>query len=185
MPDQYKNFQELFANETEGVDYKIETEDRGTDFAIIGIHGGEIEPNTEKVVRAIAGTDLSFYIFLGNAEHQHITSIHFDEKRCIDLVSKSKKVISIHGKKGDGEFVMLGGLDDDLISGATQALQEAGFEIDPTASNVTGTEPSNICNRCLSGKGLQVEMSKGLRDSLAQDDSRMERFTQIIRNLIQ
>ncbi len=185
MPDRYKSFQELSASEMESVDSKIETEDRGTDFSIVGIHGGEIEPGTEEVVRAIAGANISFYIFLGNTEHQHITSIHFDEERCVDLVSRSKKVISIHGKKGDGEFVMLGGLDDDLISRATHMLREAGFEIDPSASNVTGTEPSNICNRCSSGKGLQIEMSRGLRDSLVQDSAKMENFARIIRDLIQ
>lgn len=184
MSEKYRNFQELESGIEKNPDYKIELHDRGTDFVIMGIHGGEIEPGTEEVVRAIAGSDISSYLFLGADRSQHITSTHFDEESCIDLLSKSKKAISIHGKKGMDEFVMLGGLDDGLISKAEQALQENGFKIIPTADGVAGIEPTNICNRGSSGKGLQIEMSRGLRDSLVQDSAKMESFAQIIRSLI-
>ncbi|MDP1689595.1 MAG: poly-gamma-glutamate hydrolase family protein [bacterium] len=180
MAEVYENFQELSEKET---GYSIECEDRSTDFAIVGIHGGQIEPGSEEVVRAIAGTDLSFYLFLGNESRQHITSTHFDEKDCLDLISKSKKVISIHGEKGSEEFVMLGGLDKDLIAKAERGLTDAEFTVIPPASNVRGNEENNLCNRCTSGKGLQIEMSRGLRDSLVQDQARMNAFAQIIRNL--
>lgn len=183
MAEKYKNFRELSTESMGNANYKIELQDRGTDFVIVGIHGWQIEPGTENVVRAIAGSDISSYLFLGSDSTQHITSHNFDESSCIDLLSRSKKTISIHGKKGSDEFVILGGLDTELISKAEQALQESGFKVIPTTDTVAGIEPSNICNKGSSGKGLQIEMSRELRDSLVQDQSRMMTFAQIIRNL--
>lgn len=136
------------------------------------------------MVRAISGSDLSYYLFLGSERTQHITSTHFDEENCINLVSKSKNVISIHGKKGPEEFIMLGGLDSDLISKIGLALRAAGFAVLPTAGGVGGIEPNNICNKGSSGKGLQLELSRGLRDALVQDPEKMKFFAQIIRSLI-
>lgn len=122
--------------------------------------------------------------FLGSERTQHITSIHFDEEQCNKLLSHAKNIISIHGKKGAESFVMLGGLDSDLISSAEKAFVLAGFAVRPPESNVTGTEPHNVCNRGTSGKGLQIEMSRGLRDSLVQDPERMETFSKAIRSII-
>ena len=182
--DIYRNFRELPAQKLEGFDYKIDFEDRGTDSVVIGIHGGQIEPGTEEVVRAISGSDLSYYLFLGGERTQHITSTRFDEKNCVNLVSKSKNVISIHGKTGSEEFVMLGGLDSDLISKAEPALKEAGFAVLLATDGVGGIESNNICNRGSSGKGLQLELSRGLRDLFVQDPEKMKFFAQIIRGLI-
>lgn len=181
MIDAYVNFQDLAAHEKEGSDYLIEYEDRGTDIAILGIHGGEIEPDTEVVARSLAGEDLSYYLFLGNAERLHLTSIHFDEPLCLALVGKSRSAISIHGKSGDGEFMMLGGLDDTLIRTASLHLLAAGFELKSTEQGVLGTELQNICNKGASGKGLQIEMSRELRTSLAGNEARMVSFCGAIR----
>lgn len=183
--DIYKNFRELSTKSPEVFDYKIDFEDRGTDFVVIGIHGGQIEPGTEEIVRSISGSDVSYYLFLGNERTQHITSTHFDEENCLSLVSKSKGVISIHGKKGSEEFVMLGGLDNGLISKTELSLKGAGFVVLPTENNVGGIEPDNICNRGSSGKGLQIEVSRGLRDSLVQDPEKMRHFSQAVRKLVQ
>jgi phage replication-related protein YjqB (UPF0714/DUF867 family) len=183
MSEKYRNFNELSSERREGLDYKIEIHDRGTDFVVLGIHGGEIEPGTEEVVRAIAGEGISSYVFLGSDRTQHITSANFDEPSCLALLAKCKEAISIHGKKGDGEFIMLGGLDSELVSKAEQALREHGFTIIPTTFEAK--QESNICNRASSGKGLQMEMSRALRDSLTTDLEKMSMFVKIIRNLIQ
>jgi phage replication-related protein YjqB (UPF0714/DUF867 family) len=71
MSDTYSNFQELLARETENIDFIIELEDRSSKAVVIGIHGGNIEPGTEPVVRAIAGPDVSYYIFCGKERYQH------------------------------------------------------------------------------------------------------------------
>ena len=63
MPDRYRRFADLAANECLGVDYRIRVEDRGTPFVILAPHGGWIEPGTSEIAEALAGTDLSFYAF--------------------------------------------------------------------------------------------------------------------------
>ncbi len=184
MPDLYQDFAELSAAEVEGTDYRIIVKDRGTSVAVLAIHGGEIEPDTEKVAESLAGLDHSLYIFLGNSEHQHMTSTHFDEPRCINLVAKCTTAISIHGKGGDGEFVILGGLNNELIHRVTSQLRDASFEIKDALNSVAGIKLDNICNKCASGRGLQIEMSRELRRSLVQDPARMASFTQAIRKAI-
>ncbi len=170
MLDKYKNFFELENNEKEGIDFSIEIIDRGNRYAIIAIHGGKIEPATTEIARALAGKDLSFYSFAGNkdteeeSEKLHITSTRFDEPKCLDLVRRSTCAISIHGRFGESDFVMVGGLDDVLITKIMNALQSAGFKTERPAENVNGNSSRNICNKCSSGHGVQLEISRSLRD---------------------
>ena len=182
--DMYSNFQELALGRTEGVDYIIDTENRGTDVAVVGIHGGRIEPGTAEIVRAIAQDDLSYYILIGKQEGQHITSIRFDEDRCMDLIARSRTVVTIHGKKGAEAVVMLGGRDADLISKAEEALKKAGFTVLPTDEALEGDQKENICNKGSSGKGMQVEISRGLREILFHDTARRTRFAQAVRSTL-
>jgi phage replication-related protein YjqB (UPF0714/DUF867 family) len=184
MSDTYLNFAELSSHEKEGEDFRIELEDRGSPVAVVGIHGNQIEPGTEVVVRALAGTDLSYYLFLGNKHVQHITSTHFDEPRCLDLISSGEKVITIHGKAGSGQFVMLGGLDTELTQAVSGRLIESGFMVLPPSTNVAGKDPLNICNRGSSGKGLQIELSKELREAFNQDNALLIRFVGVIRGCL-
>ncbi len=181
--DTYSDFQELLTRETEGVDFTIEIEDRNTDTVIVGIHGGFIEPDTELVVREIAGTDLSYYLFLGKERYQHITSSHFNEERCLHLVSKSKTVISIHGKQGEEAFVMLGGLAEPLIHKASKVLREEGFNVQQPEPDVMGESVGNICNKGITGEGLQIELSRGLRNLFLNDKQQLVIFAKIIREL--
>ncbi len=184
LSDSYSDFDALLARETEGVDFNIELEDRGSEAVVLGIHGGNIEPGTELVVRAIAGGDVSYYLFLGKEQYQHITSAHFNEERCLNLVSRSKYVISIHGKKGAEEFVMLGGLAKDLISRSSAALEQKGFTVLPPEPGVEGILIGNICNKGMTGEGLQIELSRGLRDAFTQSPEKLEAFAEAIRRLV-
>jgi phage replication-related protein YjqB (UPF0714/DUF867 family) len=184
VPDTYRSFIELSTTATADIDYKIDVQDRGTSTVIVGIHGGEIEPHTELIVTAIANPDLSYYLFVGNTVGQHITSTRFDEPRCLDLIARHKTVISIHGKSGPEAFVMLGGLDTQLVESTAKALADGGFEVRVPTAHTAGTESTNICNKGTSGKGLQIEMSRGLRESLLHDPVQMRLFTQSIRQAI-
>ncbi|EHS52160.1 protein of unknown function DUF867, partial [Rhizobium sp. PDO1-076] len=88
----YPSFSELSAREIENVDYQISVVNRDSMVAVIAPHGGHIEPGTSELAQAIAGEDLSMYIFSGlrpGRHHRelHITSTNFDEKRCLDLLS--------------------------------------------------------------------------------------------------
>lgn len=152
MADRYKNFEELAKNEREGADFDIELINRESPCAVIAIHGGNIEPGTTEIARALAGEKYSFYSLVGkNSEEEsevlHITSSHFDEPKCLALVSKSERVISIHGKSGKDEFVMVGGLDAEIIKKISDSLKNAGFEIREATENVNGNLPENICNK--------------------------------------
>ncbi len=180
VPDTYKNFVELSTVAILNTDYKIESEDRGTGTIIVGIHGGEIEPHTELIVRAIADPDLSYYLFMGNTVRQHITSTRFDEPQCLELISRHRTVISIHGKSGPDEFIMLGGLDMALVEATTKALEKERFEVRLPSTGMTGTESFNICNKGASGKGLQIELSRGLRESFLRSPDKLKLFAQTV-----
>lgn len=186
MSDKYKNFLELSIVETEGVDFDIELIDRNSPLAVIAIHGGNIEPGTTEIAKIISGEDLSFYSSIGKKSegenaNLHITSSRFDEPRCLALVSKSEKVISVHGKSGKEGFVMLGGLDEAGIRKISELLASHGFEVREATEGVKGDSPENICNKCSSGKGVQLEISRGLRDKFLDDKDKLAKFCELVK----
>jgi len=187
MADKYKNFKDLAHHEKEDSDFGVELKDRHSAYVVIAIHGGNIEPATTEIARALAGDDFSFYSFTGkkNSEQEsadlHITSSHFDEPRALELVQRSSKVISIHGKSGSEKFIMIGGLDGELIQRIKKALESNNFELDIAPDNVNGDSPENICNKGTSKKGLQLEISRGLRDEFLADKEKLINFCKIIR----
>ena len=188
MSGTYKNFEEIKENETEGVDFQIETNDIKTPCVVIAIHGGRIEPHTTEIARELAGNIFSFYSFQGIKEKNntifHVSSSTFDEPKCLDLVSKSKKVISIHGKHELDDFVMLGGLDYSLIKDIEDVLTNGGFKVLESTKNVMGDSPKNICNKCISGKGVQIEISRGMRERLINDKKELLKFCSVIRECV-
>jgi len=61
----------------------------------------------------------------------------------------------------------IGGTNQELIQIIIQALRSGGF--DATISDtpgLRGIKPENICNRCQTKKGVQIELSRGLRETL-------------------
>lgn len=168
--DTYANFAELSANEVVNVDYKIESKDNGSTVAIIAIHGGGIEAGTTQLAKATSDLgSYNYYSFMGilntGNTRLHITSANFDEKIARDLVAKSNLTLSIHGYSGTGKITYLGGLDTALGKQIQKALTSAGFIVKPSPTEVNGTSLQNIVNRNLRGKGVQLEITKDLRDS--------------------
>ncbi|MFN3348778.1 poly-gamma-glutamate hydrolase family protein [Pseudorhodoplanes sp.] len=191
MADRYANFAALSQHERENFDYLIEVAARDSRVAVIAPHGGFIEPNTTPIARRIAGNDLSFYSFTGLRPgrphaHLHITSHRFDEPRCLDLVARSDIVITVHGMVGidDPWLVYLGGLQTRLRERLRKSLTEAGFAARFDAQRYPGTHPSNICNRGRSGRGVQLELPRHLRDRLAADSGLLGAFSAAIRAAI-
>ncbi|KKQ99663.1 MAG: hypothetical protein UT68_C0001G0058 [Parcubacteria group bacterium GW2011_GWC2_40_10] len=188
MKDTYRNFVELHEIEKEGEDFRIEARDIGSKVCVISIHGGNIEVGTTEIAKQIAGERFSFYSFSGlkkseeESETLHITSSNFDEPQCCDLVFKSEKVLSIHGKGEMEDFVMVGGLDNESMNKVVDALNDSGFRTPQSPENVNGNSPMNICNRCYSKKGVQLEISRGLRNKLLSNESEMLKFCNSIRN---
>lgn len=188
MADRYPDFATLAAAHEQDRDYRITVQDRGTRVAILAPHGGTIEPETASIARAVAGDDLSFYLFealrAGAHGDYHITSHRFDEPRALALVAGADTSIAIHGRKDDGsDTVWLGGRDEILRHAVGDALRAAGFA---SALNTAlpGVHPSNICNRTRSGAGVQLELPRSLRRNLAEDGAMMARFSTALRAAI-
>ena len=166
----YKSFTELSIYEHEGISYQREVKKRRSAFAIIAPHGGGIEPGTSEIAKAIAGTEFSYYTFDGirqkRNERLHITSTLFDEPMCLQIVNDSEVVVAIHGCEGDEEVIYVGGLHDELKTRLINVLLKKGFDARLADVNYAGTQSRNICNRGRLGRGVQFEVSEGLRRSL-------------------
>ena len=188
MADRYPDFATLAAAHDHDRDYRITVQDRGTRVAILAPHGGTIEPETASIARAVAGDDLSFYLFealhAGAHGDYHITSHRFDEPRALALVAGADTSIAIHGRKDDGtDTVWLGGRDEIQRDAVGDALRAAGFGAALNTA-LPGVHPSNICNRTRSGTGVQLELPRSLRRSLSQDATMMARFSTALRAAI-
>jgi phage replication-related protein YjqB (UPF0714/DUF867 family) len=179
MADKYPDFATLARSERAGVDYRVLVRRAGPALAIVAPHGGGIEPGTSEIADAIAASELSFYAFeglkaTGNTD-LHITSTRFDEPMCLSLIGVSKVVLTIHGEHSarDGEGVFVGGLDDELGGRLGTALSAQGFPVgrhkDP---GLQGLEPKNLCNRGQTRRGVQLELSRGLRAQMFSSLSR-------------
>jgi len=171
MRDKYCTFADLADHELEGKDFRIACRLRKSPYAIVAPHGGSIEPGTSQIANAVAGANLSFYAFEGLKPSDngvlHITSTRFDEPRCLALIAEARTVITIHGRDGADQIVFLGGLDTALARRIEAALDAAGFTVRRDDDlDLQGTSRENLCNRGISGVGVQLEISNGLRRTL-------------------
>lgn len=170
MKSWYKSFAELSAVEKNGLAFRLQVKDRKTNCVIIAPHGGGIEPGTTEIASAIAGWSYSLYTFdgirLNGNELLHITSTLFDEPKCLSLIGSADHVLAIHGCEGAEHIVFVGGLHLEWGDRIIATLREAGFETVRATSQFVGTQPENICNRGKSGRGIQLEISEGLRRSM-------------------
>jgi phage replication-related protein YjqB (UPF0714/DUF867 family) len=166
--DTYACYTDLANAEREGIDYEVIIRPlSGAQVTVIAPHGGGIEPYSEAIARAIAGEDFSFYCFRGcklkNNGKLHITSHRFDEPGCVALIADHRWVVAIHGCDDEGEQVLLGGLDTELIRDLAAELSEAGISAATSGHDYPGTHRDNICNRGQSGKGVQIELTPAFR----------------------
>ncbi|AUX79280.1 poly-gamma-glutamate hydrolase family protein [Sinorhizobium fredii] len=169
----YSSFEELKAREAVSA-YRVKVVDRGSAACIIAPHGGKIEPGTSELTQSVAGEDLSYYVFEwikrdGNAD-LHITSSRFDEPKGDALVRNCDFAIALHGCRGAEEIVYIGGRHQALASRIQAQLAKMGFTF-ATHPNpeLQGVSRDNICNRGRLGMGVQLEISRGLRDPIARE----------------
>jgi phage replication-related protein YjqB (UPF0714/DUF867 family) len=169
--DRYPCYRELAEHEIEGIDFAITLSRRPLSaVAVIAPHGGRIESRTSEIARAIAGEDFNLYLFegikkQGNYAALHITSRRFDEPSCLELLSTCSFVITIHGCVGGDERVLIGGLDNTLKDKVAIELRQAGVDVQNNGHHFQATDPSNICNRGHSNRGIQLEFTRALRRS--------------------
>lgn len=174
----YDNFRQLNENETTGKDYRIRFRNGTSGIVVMAPHGGGIEPGTSEIANAVAGAEHSLYCFEGLKKRGnsvlHITSRQFDEPIGIGLAGISQTIVTIHGCREMEEIVYIGGRDKPLKENLTKAITDAGFAVDES-SCFPGISESNICNRSRTGKGVQLEISMGLRRTMFCDISRIKR----------
>jgi phage replication-related protein YjqB (UPF0714/DUF867 family) len=173
MADKYPNFATLEQHERSGIDYGVVVRRAEPAFAIVAPHGGGIEPGTSEIADGIASQRWSFYTFEGLKRSGngvlHITSTHFDEPMCLILLGDTSRVVTIHGEESDddGEGVFVGGLDLELGTSIGALLMAQGFDVRKHPDcNLQGLEPQNICNRGTAGAGVQLELSRAVRETL-------------------
>jgi phage replication-related protein YjqB (UPF0714/DUF867 family) len=164
-------------------------EQRNGPVAVVAPHGGKIETGTSEVAAAIAADRHSLYRFEGckkaNNRGLHITSTKFNEPRCLDLIAASDTVIAVHGLKGHVERVDVGGLDAKLRDRIAANLQRAGFKTGiVTTGSHAAIDRNNICNRGRSRAGVQLEITRALRDALKTDDARLQVFARAVQDAI-
>ena len=185
----YMRFKELAHREVEGQDYRIRIELRDPRVLIMVPHGGKIEPTTGEIAAAIAEDDYSFYCFEGlktDSRPLHIESHLFDEPRALQVVQKADVVVTIHGQIDQKEeFVMVGGLNDSLRSEITRELEGAGFQTRVPTERLMGTDLQNICNRGKLRQGVQLEVSRKVRDLLRTNLELLQVFAEAVRKAIQ
>jgi len=166
--DRYSCFEELQHHETLDKDYTLAIRDLGSRVTIIAPHGGKIEPRTSDLAKCIAGENYNFYCFEGTKDKDnaglHITSHRFDEPGALKLVSKSDVVVAVHACTGNAGRVHIGGLNKILRGLIAEELQNRGIGVSNDHPRFQGSNPANICNRGATGLGVQLEVTRDLRD---------------------
>jgi len=172
--DKYRNIAELKQNEREDEDYTILYRELPSKITIMAPHGGGIEPGTIDIADYLAGCDYTFYAFKGlkktGNKILHVKSNTFDEPIALKAAKNADIVISIHGAKDKSEIVHIGGTNQELKQTMMNALRSAGFDaMISEIPGLRGIKPENICNRCKTRKGVQLEISRGLRETLFEN----------------
>ena len=166
--DRYSSFKELQRHETLDKDYTLALQDAGSRVTIIAPHGGKIEPRTSDLAKRLAGDNYNFYCFEGIKDKDnaclHITSHRFDEPAAVDLVSKSRIVVAVHACTGTAGLVHIGGLNKRLGRMIAVELQDRAINVSFDHPRFQGSNPDNICNRGATGIGVQLEVTRDLRD---------------------
>jgi len=166
--DKYNNFEALKHFEKINTDYRILLSDRGSPTTIIAPHGGKIEPKTSDIAAGIARDQFNYYCFEGlkpsGNRCLHITSHNFDEPQALQLLARSQTVVAVHACRDEKAVVYPGGRDEALLGAIVKELNAAGLSVANQNIKYPGLNPANICNRGASGRGAQLEISRGLRD---------------------
>ena len=97
----------------------------------------------------------------------HINSSNFDEALGLQTSESAFVTISIHGSQDKAERIHIGGKNQELKQRILHALRTDGYEARiGIVPGLRGIRSENICNRCKSGKGVQLEISRGLREKM-------------------
>lgn len=171
MEDTYKDFESLSAVEKKDEDFRLFINNVNSRIAIVAPHGGGIEPGTSEIAKSISEEKFKCYCFEGikstkNKEYLHITSTNFDEPKCVEMCEDSETVMTIHGADRGGDIIFIGGLNEKLKRAMIDKLKNVGFNAQEDTTDHSGQDSRNICNKGFLKKGLQLEISNGLREKM-------------------
>jgi len=166
--DRYSCFAELKRHETPDEDYRISFRKGISGIAVMAPHGGGIEFGTDQIAHAIAHPEHTFWAFKGikktGNKILHITSTRFDAPDALETAFAAQTVITLHGCRGEASVVYVGGRHSVLKRRLHQSLSNAGFNAQVSKkTGLKGESPRNLCNRCRTGGGVQLEITTGLR----------------------
>lgn len=166
LQGKYNSYRDLEENERQGKDYQILFRQGRSGIVVMAPHGGGIEPGTSEIAERVAGDEHAFYSFeglkQGGSFDLHITSTLFDEPVGINIAKGSETIVAIHGCMGEESKIYIGGRHTILKDRIKGALAQADFWVQEN-STYPGMDPLNICNRSRRGRGVQLEISMGLR----------------------
>lgn len=189
MHYEYVSFRELAAHTQEGEDFEVTVLNNHRDCSIVVLapHGGGIEPFTDELAHEMAGDDFALYVFSGmrpsNNRVLHITSTRFDEPRALALLQNARIALAVHGASGEDCFALLGGGHQRFVEELEKSLLVTGVVLRKPPTRLAGRDPRNICNRARDA-GAQIELSRGLRESLRVDTSARKNLTEAVREVL-
>lgn len=175
-PRGYGTFADLARNEPEGDSWTRLICSRPSAVLIAAPHGGGIEQGTTEVARAVAGEEFALYSLVGLKARGnnvlHLTSTRFDDPVYLEMAARARVVVAIHGCEDAERMVAIGGLHAALAQRIAAALRTVAAH--PAADFATilgdtehpGADARNLCNRGRDGRGVQLEISRGLREAL-------------------
>lgn len=199
--EEYKSLDELKENEVQGIDWDKYCRDAARPILVLAPHGGTIEPHTELIAERIAGNDFKLFVFMGLRREKkikdrkwlHVTSSDAKNYKDDDLIRLQKGAIvaiSIHGGKDRDQIgnykklaTFMGGNNEELMELVWNNLDSYGFYCHGAPASINGKSNTNIVNQCSKG-GVQLEISRSERDSLANNPVRLERYTKAIRETL-
>ena len=188
MADIYNNFEELKKNNTNWVDYFIEYDiSSENNILIMAIHWWEIEPSTTQIAKKISkDNDFSFYSFLWKFG-LHITSTNFDEPKALELAEKHKLIITIHGCRWDEDFIYVWWRNSEIREALIKEFLDNWFN-SPSFEDIPiplkWQHINNICNKWKLKEWIQIEISKNLRNKLAEDEELLNKFSFVIKKTL-
>lgn len=177
----YSSFAELYAAE-EAANYTIKANDIGSNTTILALHGGGIERGTSELVEALNGNGkYNTYLFEGLKAADNgslfLRAINFDEPTAVNLVQDSDYTLSVIGAAGDDEITYIGGQNKILAELIRLHLINKGYNVKTLSlpESIAGIMDSNIVNKNKLFNdnyqigGVQIALSKGLRDKLVSN----------------
>lgn len=169
-------------------EFRMEVSEGESGILIASIHGGNIEPGTSEMARAIGGDEHSRVDFQGLREGDeiynwplHVTSTNFSEPQADEAVGQSRICLSLHANMGrSGRFIYIGGRNRRLHRMLEVAYKERGFSVRPPYQTARGVDPRNYVNRAAE-QGVQLTFS---RDFLTGLDGSRQLFVDTTREVL-